>query len=95
MIIPPEWVEDSVKAYSQTGDTGTYSGYGYMWWIASADFGEIKAGSYCASGYGGHTLEVFPDLNTVIVLRFNTDLPGFEYRGSVDEIILKILKARI
>jgi hypothetical protein len=34
-------------------------------------------------------------LNTVIVLRFNTDQPSLEYHGSVDEIILKILEARI
>jgi CubicO group peptidase (beta-lactamase class C family) len=66
-----------------------------MWWIAAKDDGAIKKGSYAASGYGGHTLEVLPDLNTVIVLRVNTDAPGWQAINEPDEAIQGILRARI
>jgi hypothetical protein len=67
-----------------------------MWWIAAEDLGAIHKGSYCASGLGGHTVEVLPHLDTVIVVRFNTDIPGFENLAGapVDKLILKILEAR-
>ena len=95
-IIPAGWVEESTRAYSKTEQSGTYSGYGYMWWIATEDLGPIKKGAYCASGYGGHTVEVLPDLNTVIVIRFNTDVPGFENLAGapVDRLIRMILECR-
>jgi len=94
-LIPAEWVEESTKPYSLTGKSGTYSGYGYMWWIAAKDYRSIKQGSYAASGLGGHTLEVFPYLNTVIVLRVNTDNPEVSLLNfsDVDQLIVKILGA--
>jgi hypothetical protein len=92
-IIPVEWVEESTYPYSLTGGQGTYSGYGYMWWIAAQDQWGIKEGSYAASGYGGHTLEVLPDINTVIVFRLNTDDPRIELTGAgeVDQLIAHLL----
>jgi CubicO group peptidase (beta-lactamase class C family) len=94
-VVPPEWVAASTGAHSTTGDTGTYSGYGYMWWIAAKDQGAIKKGSYAASGYGGHTLEVLPDLNTVIMFRVNTDAADWQPITNPDEAVLGILSARI
>jgi CubicO group peptidase (beta-lactamase class C family) len=95
-ILPATWVEESTRPHSTTLDTGTYSGYGYMWWIAARDDGEIRKGSYAASGYGGHTLEVLPHLNTVIALRVNTDDPNARLIGTdeVDDLIRTILAAR-
>jgi CubicO group peptidase (beta-lactamase class C family) len=99
-VIPAAWVEQSTRAHSTTRGSGTYSGYGYMWWIAAQGFGPdpggIPAGAYAASGYGGHTLEILPHLNTLIVVRFNTDDPDFIGVGSseIDELILRILEAR-
>jgi CubicO group peptidase (beta-lactamase class C family) len=95
-IVPADWVEESTRVHSRTGQTGTSSGYGYMWWIAAEDFGDIKEGSFCASGYGGHTVEVLPHLDTVIVIRINTDQPGFTNLagGPMDQLILNILEAR-
>jgi CubicO group peptidase (beta-lactamase class C family) len=95
-IVPATWVKSSTRAHSKTRGSGTYSGYGYMWWVAAEDHGAIQKGSYCASGYGGHTVEVLPDLDTVIAIRFNTDAPGFENQAgaAADELISKILETR-
>ena len=95
-ILPADWIEESTQPHSRTADTGTYSGYGYMWWVAARDDGLIAEGSYAASGYGGHTLEVLPHLNTVIAIRFNTNDPNFRLVGTaaVDDLIQKILTAR-
>jgi CubicO group peptidase (beta-lactamase class C family) len=95
-IIPAGWIEESTRAYSKTGQSGTYSGYGYMWWIATEDLGPIRKGAYCASGHGGHTVEVLPDLDTVIVIRFNTDASDFENLAGapVDRLIRMILESR-
>jgi CubicO group peptidase (beta-lactamase class C family) len=97
-VIPASWVVESTRSYSSTGRTGTYSGYGYMWWVAEQDLGGIREGSYAASGWGGHTLEVLPNLDTVIVIRYDTDDPAFsgDYAGTrADELIFKILEARL
>jgi CubicO group peptidase (beta-lactamase class C family) len=95
-ILPAGWVEESTEPHSRTSKAGTYSGYGYMWWIAAQDDGAIKAGSYAASGYGGHTLEVLTHLNTVIALRVNTDDPNSRLIGTdeVDDLVRTILATR-
>jgi CubicO group peptidase (beta-lactamase class C family) len=95
-ILPAGWIAESTQPHSKTAKAGTYSGYGYMWWIAAKDDGAIKAGSYAASGYGGHTLEVLPHLNTVIVLRVNTDDPDARLIGTdeVDDLVRTVLAAR-
>jgi len=94
-IVPAAWVQQSTTPYSRTGASGTYSGYGYMWWIAAQDAASIAQGSYAASGYGGHTLEVLPHFNTVIVFRINTDDPAARLTtGSrVDQLVVRILRA--
>jgi CubicO group peptidase (beta-lactamase class C family) len=94
-VVPAVWVEESTTPYSRTGGSGTYSGYGYMWWIAAEDAASIAQGSYAASGYGGHTLEVLPHLNTVIVFRINTDDPAARLTAGsrVDQLVVRILRA--
>jgi CubicO group peptidase (beta-lactamase class C family) len=95
-IVPAAWIEESTRPHSTTTDAGTYSGYGYMWWIAAEDDGQIAKGSFAASGYGGHTVEVLPHLNTVIVLRVNTDDPNARLIGfhEADDIVRAVLAAR-
>jgi CubicO group peptidase (beta-lactamase class C family) len=93
-IVPSEWIEESTQPYSRTGKSGTYGGYGYMWWIAATDYQGIPRGSYAASGYGGHTLEILPDLNTVIVFRVNTDAAEFQPITDPDQVVLRVLEAR-
>lgn len=92
-VVPASWVKESTQSYSRGRDSGTYSGYGYMWWVATSDSQSIPAGSYAASGYGGHTLEVLPDLNTVIVIRPNTDAVGYQPIQVPDRLVRRILEA--
>ncbi|MGD8599003.1 MAG: serine hydrolase, partial [Anaerolineae bacterium] len=96
-VVPRDWVELTTQAHSRTQDSGTYSGYGYMWWVADRDDDGIPAGAYAASGFGGHTVEVLPQLETVIVLRPNTDAPEARLLGSdeADDIVRTILQARM
>jgi hypothetical protein len=94
-IVSSAWVQESTTSHSRTDDDGTYSGYGYLWWIATYDHQSIPQGSYAASGYGGHTLQILPDLNTVIVIRPNTDesIGRLQDTGEVDRLVMEILKA--
>jgi CubicO group peptidase (beta-lactamase class C family) len=94
-ILPAGWVEESTRPYSRTDKEGTYGGYGYMWWIAVADHWGIPQGAFAASGYGGHTVEVLPDLNTVVVVRINTDDPSVRLldSGDVDRLVIEVLRA--
>ncbi len=72
-VLPAEWVAESTRSYSTTGERG---GYGYMWWIAQG--GEhypglnVPDGSFSARGAGGHCILVAPDWDLVIVHRVNT-----------------------
>lgn len=79
-IIPSEWIDDSIKAYS-----ATYigSGYGYLWWTSFPDHplafppGQasmvagsavyLPPGSYFAWGNGGKFVFVIPSDDLVIV----------------------------
>lgn len=76
-VIPAAWVAESTASHSSWGVDG---GYGYMWWTGTkrglvANV-QVRSHSYCASGYGGHRLFVFPYRKLVIVHRVNTDGPG-------------------
>jgi len=76
-IIPASWVADSVKSYSDAGESG---GYGYLWWIAAGGKhlpgAVLPDGSYSARGAGGHYILVVPPRDLVIVHRVNTDVRG-------------------
>jgi CubicO group peptidase (beta-lactamase class C family) len=70
-ILSPEWVEGSASMYTPIprsdphfGRNG-FAGYSYGWWIKNDDYGR---GVYEASGWGGQTITVFPNLDMVVVL---------------------------
>ena len=62
-IVPESWVRESTTAYSWIDDS---VGYGYMWWV-------VKDSSFLALGFGGHTIEVIPGEELVVVHRVDTD----------------------
>lgn len=71
MILSPEWVEASATQYTAIprsdpsfGRNG-FAGYSYGWWIKDDSYGR---GVYEASGWGGQTITIFPDLDMVVVL---------------------------
>jgi CubicO group peptidase (beta-lactamase class C family) len=102
-LIPPAWVDASVRSYSATGDQGslaTKSGYGFMWWIQTNAGAlpelRIPDGTFTASGNGGQRLTVMPQIETVIVNLMNTDEPGPRIGSNDwDRLLSKVLEARL
>jgi CubicO group peptidase (beta-lactamase class C family) len=73
-IVPPSWVDESTKPWT---DLGIRGGYGYMWWAArNGDhypFLKLPDGTFSARGVGEQNLVVIPAWGLVIVHRTNTD----------------------
>jgi CubicO group peptidase (beta-lactamase class C family) len=89
-IVPRSWVIESTTPYS---DTGAKGGFGYLWWCAINGrlFPNAELnGAFAAWGAGGHYILVMPDIDTVVVHRFNTDLDD-DARGVVDEQFGKLV----
>lgn len=59
-IVSKEWIKESTTPYSKNG-------YGYMWWVFGKPFKMISA-----LGLGGHSIDIFPEHDLVIVIRTNT-----------------------
>jgi len=94
-VVPPEWVDESTKSYSDAGNSG---GYGYLWWVA-VDGKHLPYctlnGAYSARGAGGHYILVIPDQKLVIVHRVNTDIQGRQVSADqFGQLVKLILDAR-
>jgi CubicO group peptidase (beta-lactamase class C family) len=78
-IIPEAWVGASTTAYSRSPDG---RGYGYMWWVAVEGVLlpniTVGVGSYAAFGVGGHFMVMLPELQMIVVHRYDTDTEDFE-----------------
>jgi CubicO group peptidase (beta-lactamase class C family) len=59
-IVSKKWVENSVKIQI---NTGIGDDYGYGWWIMHGD-----EEAYAAIGRGGQRIQVWPDLNAILVM---------------------------
>jgi CubicO group peptidase (beta-lactamase class C family) len=72
-LLSNSWVSESTTPYSRTGATGWWSGYGYMWWVASNRLGSSAAplppGSFTAAGNGGRYVAVLPSLDLVVAIQ--------------------------
>jgi len=90
-VVPPEWVDESTKSYSDAGSSG---GYGYLWWVA-VDGKHLPLctlnGAYSARGAGGHYILVIPDQKLVIVHRVNTDISGRQVSGDQFGQLVKLI----
>jgi len=60
-IIPAEYVQASLRPYSQTG-RGT--DYGYCWYLPP----DRRPGTFLAIGFGGQFLACFPDLDLIFAM---------------------------
>ena len=78
-LIPEAWVRSSTTAYSRALDG---RGYGYMWWVAVAGMllpnVTVGDGSYAAFSVGGHFMVILPELQMIIVHRYDTDTEEWE-----------------
>ena len=96
-IVPAAWIAESTTPYSvYHAETGL--SYGYMWVVfaeGSAVADMIGAEGFFHAGVGIHVLMVIPDLDLVMVQRYDTDGP-WEDPGEVGmQIGLMIIDARI
>jgi CubicO group peptidase (beta-lactamase class C family) len=98
-IIPEGWVENSASPYSGPDntwfnhflrpippgdDTWGPRGYSYSWWTHEFSHSGQKIHAYWAGGYGGQTIIVLPETNSVVVFT------GGNYTSS--DPTVKILK---
>ena len=70
-IVPADWVADSVKVHTKTGQKDNY---GYGWWVSDD--------SYFAMGRGGQNVKVYPGWNAIVV----TTASNFDY-AQLDPIL--------
>jgi len=83
-IIPASWV---ARSTTPQADAGAKGGFGYLWWCAIDGrlFPHVDLkGAYAAWGAGGHYILVIPEIDAVIVHRFNTDIDE-DATGVTDE----------
>lgn len=67
-LLPSSWIRDSTAPLAETGLSGLFGHYGYMWWVeATADSQRPRA--ITAFGARGHFIGVLPDVQAVIVLQ--------------------------
>ena len=100
-IVSEKWVSASTQSQSITGRGGTKGGYGLMWWVDADVEGRPSLSgppaAFTASGKGGHRLTVIPEIETVLVLRTDTDDPNAARIGSstYDRFVARVLGKRL
>jgi CubicO group peptidase (beta-lactamase class C family) len=77
-IVPPEWVEESVKVQMEI--PGEPYGYGYGWWVTP------ESGAYTALGGGGQNIKVIPRINAFVV----TTGGGFDF-SEIEPAVVEVL----
>lgn len=79
-VVPVDWVRDSTEPQVRT-NAGPYGeGYGYLWWVTTAD----GAPAYTAAGFGGQLVEVVPSRHLVAV--FVTELPEGRVKDGAPDV---------
>ena len=90
-IIPENWIERSLRAYSFDKDVN--EGFGFMWFISGNKAGKLKM--FSSLGNGGQCLSVLPEEDLIFVHRVNT----FEWKNVSNKerltLFEKILNAKI
>ena len=88
-IVPREWVEESLRPWSEVTNPWTPEGtlgYGYMWYVDHPFHG------FSARGGTAQRVAVLPEQGLVIVHRVNDQHPVYD--GPLDELIRRIIAAR-
>jgi CubicO group peptidase (beta-lactamase class C family) len=96
-IISASWITESITPHSLV-DTASGLSYGYMWNVFPE--GSMLADMFGGAGFyhtgvGVHALVVIPELDLVIVQRYNTD-GSWEDPGDIGmEMGLMVVNARL
>jgi len=61
-VVPSEWIAESTSWHASDSESPDW-GYGYYWWLSRIE----DHSAYVASGYGGQTIVIMPDLDLIIV----------------------------
>jgi hypothetical protein len=96
-IISSEWIIESTTAYS-IEDSSSGLSYGYMWKVfpeGSLIADMVGYPGYFHTGVGVHALVIVPELNLVIVERFDTDGDWVDPGDVGMELGMMIINARI
>jgi CubicO group peptidase (beta-lactamase class C family) len=77
-IIPAAWVEQSTMPqgdgfYVPTGETIPIEFYGYLWWLWKPSWFHGHEAIH-ARGYGGQWIDIFPDLDLIVVSTDNGEV---------------------
>ena len=92
-VLPRKWVEVSTAPHAQVDDT---TRYGYLWWLQEHQVAGRTFHSFGMNGAGGNTVQVFPELDAVIVVtttNFHAKQPHRITARLLDEYLLPGLAA--
>jgi CubicO group peptidase (beta-lactamase class C family) len=81
-LVPAEWVQVSTQKHTK-GDI-LNDDYGYFWWVTKVEGHD----AYYAAGFGGQFIYVVPDLDLVVVMTGNADLPEFSKHLDIVRLFL-------
>jgi CubicO group peptidase (beta-lactamase class C family) len=71
-VVPATWVKESTS-HLVDSDSTTLPGYGYQWWVGTADSHQ----AFAAIGFAGQLVEVVPDLKLVVVVSSSDGIAAF------------------
>ncbi|MBI1853443.1 MAG: serine hydrolase [Planctomycetes bacterium] len=87
-IVPKAWVDASVAPSVSAEAVWPTAMYGYQWWLPLTDAARGRR-AWMASGYGGQSLLVFPDIDLVIAV---TSWNIAEYDGIPEEKLFELAR---
>ena len=96
-ILPAEWITESTTAYS-IADSASGVAYGYVWNIfpeGSPFAGMFGYLGYFHTGIGVHVLAIIPEIDLVLVERYDTDGDWTDPGEVGMELGMMIINARI
>ena len=86
VLVPESWIDATTSVAGEAGDTGRAT-FAYGWW--RREMGGTRV--YYAEGVGGQLLAVMPDLEIVVVVVSDPQVPGGLARGErlLEQFILR------